>query len=297
MTEALRSGAITGNIYVVIDNFGALWSWKQPDKLEPQKVEGDYPFFVSVIGDYYFVFVLDEFGDVWRAPVADELKLQKTEIMNMRSIYPSNTNGFCFALDDSGTLWKMTVGDKKILNEKLPPLQMFSSSNCKAGVDFDGNVWTWRNDKKIPKKIDLPFKMAKSAFAEFDIVKILCEDGKLWKFFDHDTPVAPLFHQLPPLITVSVSGAHSIALCEDGTAYGWGSNHSGELGIDFQTANAYSPCQIPNIPPINTAICGPYYSMLIGKDGELFILRLGIQRTDKIPQAFIRKRSAKSARK
>ena len=94
-----------------------------------------------------------------------------------------------------------------------------------------------------------------------------------------------------------MSGSHSIALSEGGIAYGWGSNHYGELGIDLLTTNAYSPFQIPNIPPINTAICGPYYSILIGKDGELLILRMGIKKTDKIPQAFIRKRSAKSARK
>ena len=297
MTEALRSGAISNAMCVVIDNFGSLWYWNfHRYPFVTKQVGGDLPFIVSVVADNTNVYALDEHGDVWWAKIASELKFEHTEITNMRSLYITRNELDFYGLDSEGILWTLTPSSQNKTNDELPPLQMFSSAQLRAGVDLEGKVWTWTRSKPTPKMIDLHFSYAKGAFAERDIVKILSDEGQLWKFHDHDTLIEPLFHDLPPLITVSVSGGHSIALTDSGDAYGWGSNVSGELGSSGN-GEFYSPQKIKEIPPINTAICGPNCSILIAKDGDLLVLRGGVKRIKEIPQAFIRKRSAKSARK
>ena len=66
MTEALRSAELSSaGVCVVIDNFGELWSFNAhlQHSLKVTKIEGDYPFFVSVALNSR-IYALDEFGDV-----------------------------------------------------------------------------------------------------------------------------------------------------------------------------------------------------------------------------------------
>ena len=304
MTEALKSGAISNNGHcVVIDSFGSLWHWKlkstiDATPLQVYKVEEDLPFFVSVVVDSTFIFALDEHGDVWLASL-DDMKFKQTKGKGIRSIYSSNKQGQCYGLDSDGFLLNISDTETSKVNENLPPLSMFSGGNKSespnTGVDFDGRVWIWVRQSDNPKKIDFTTEFIQGAYSEGEIIKILTESGKIWKYYNDDV-IDPLHHELPPLITVSVSGSHSIALTEDGEAYGWGSNNSGELGQPGRCL-VYASTKIPDIPPINSAICGRNCSILIGKEGELLVLRGGIQKIEDIPTAFIRKRSAKSARK
>ena len=204
------------------------------------------------------IYALDEFGDVWVSST-HLTDLKKIEKSNIRAIFCNNiVRPYC--LDSEGILWYIFEDSIKFkVNKSFPRFQSFSGAIRKVGVDFDGNVWTWNTDDTKATKLDLPFQYAIGAFAERDIIKILSDDGKLWMYTNEDTPIRLLYPDLPPLITVSVSGNHSIALTEDGEAYGWGSNNIGQLGLSQRCITIYTPMKIAVlIGGISAIFTGPY---------------------------------------
>ena len=69
-----------------------------------------------------------------------------------------------------------------------------------------------------------------------------------------------------------VSGEqHTIAIADDGTLWGWGSNSSGEAGISASSPNhVNTPTQIGTATNWTDIDCGSYHSMALNSDDELY---------------------------
>merc|ERR1712100_846278 len=228
-------------------------------------IDDNLPFFVSVVANGHLI-LLDECGDVWCSFLqGNSIKLKQHEsLSNIRSIHVDSSNN--------------------------DPHSIFYA------LDFKGKVWTWKNTRKL---IQISVNQALATYPEKESIKILTKDGKIWKYFIEDELLERMFSQfenLPPFVCMNVSGQHSIAIDENGEAWGWGFNSSGELGL-VNTSFIWNPTKIPDIPLLHSTVCGQGRSILIGQDGELMILKNGLKRIQEVPQVFIRKSTAKSARK
>ena len=299
----LRSAAIGSGFSFVISNYGQLWYWNNLRfPFHPKEyIDDNLPFFVSVVANGHLI-LLDECGDVWCSFLqGNSIKLKQHEsLSNIRSIHVDSSNNdphsIFYALDFEGTVWKATF-DSKFKIENIPLLDYFSvGPSYSSGIDITGKVWTWKNTRKL---IQISVNQALATYPEKESIKILTKDGKIWKYFIEDELLERMFSQfdnLPPFVCMNVSGQHSIAIDENGEAWGWGFNSSGELGL-VNTSFIWNPTKIPDIPLLHSTVCGQGRSILIGQDGELMILKNGLKRIKEVPQVFIRKSTAKSARK
>ena len=62
---------------------------------------------------------------------------------------------------------------------------------------------------------------------------------------------------------------HTITLSDDGTAYSFGRNFEGELGLGH-TDNVSIPTPIPNLPKINMVSCGWYFTVCVDYEGFIW---------------------------
>ena len=62
---------------------------------------------------------------------------------------------------------------------------------------------------------------------------------------------------------------HTITLSGDGTAYSFGSNDAGALGLG-NTLNVSLPTPIPNLPKINMICCGHKYTVCVDYEGFIW---------------------------
>ena len=313
MTERLRSGAVTAHYCFVIDPDGVLIFWQRdfqnPTPL-PVTGDGEFPPVVSVVANNAHLLVLDINGYVWMGSIGSHNVLNQKqmasvlhineELNNIASIYIGNTcqEHLFYALDHDGQLWTVPSVQLPITCKKnIPPLTAFSVSEISGGIDYSGKVWYWDKFHK-PKSLNLPFETAIGIFAENMALKILDENGKLWLFREVDNleKVIDLHSDLPPLRSVAVSGEHSIAIDEDGNAWFWGNNSARHCPV--KPGRIFSPVKVNDIPPLNTIICGNRMNIAIYQDGELSIWKpKSKQSIQGLPEAYVRRITAKSARK
>ena len=62
---------------------------------------------------------------------------------------------------------------------------------------------------------------------------------------------------------------HTITLSDDGTAYSFGSNEEGELGLGHNN-DVSLPTPIPNLPKINMVSCGMYFTICVDHEGFIW---------------------------
>ncbi|WP_459930882.1 cell wall-binding repeat-containing protein [Desulfosporosinus burensis] len=73
------------------------------------------------------------------------------------------------------------------------------------------------------------------------------------------------------IVSVSAGFSHSLALKEDGTVWGWGSNELLQLGnTEQQWFDA--PVQIPSLKDVTSVSAGAYLTMALKKDGTIWTL-------------------------
>ena len=66
-----------------------------------------------------------------------------------------------------------------------------------------------------------------------------------------------------------VCGYHTITLSEDGTAYSFGRNEEGQLGLGHNH-NVSLPTPIPNLPQINMISCGAHFTVCVDYEGFIW---------------------------
>ncbi|HBW38185.1 cell wall-binding repeat-containing protein [Desulfosporosinus sp. BICA1-9] len=109
----------------------------------------------------------------------------------------------------------------------------------------DGTVWTWGAQKVI-----------------------LGTDGEEGMLnFTNLTQV----NGISDIVSVSAGFSHSLALKEDGTVWGWGSNELLQLGNTEQQWFE-TPVQIPALKDVTSVSAGAYLSMALKKDGTIWTL-------------------------
>ena len=62
---------------------------------------------------------------------------------------------------------------------------------------------------------------------------------------------------------------HTITLTDDGTAYSFGRNYDGQLGLGYNE-NISLPTPIPNLPQINMVSCGGYFTVCVDDEGFIW---------------------------
>ena len=69
-------------------------------------------------------------------------------------------------------------------------------------------------------------------------------------------------------------GFNTVTVSDDGTAYSFGRNRKGELGLGYNNTNILLPTPIPNLPKINILSCGLYFTVCVD-DEETCIWSFG----------------------
>ncbi|MBP1309299.1 alpha-tubulin suppressor-like RCC1 family protein/ubiquitin [Paenibacillus sp. 1182] len=69
--------------------------------------------------------------------------------------------------------------------------------------------------------------------------------------------------------SVSLSGSHSLALKEDGTVWGWGSNRYGQTGVDSADSQKI-PVQVAGLSNVIAVSAGSSYSLALKSDGTVW---------------------------
>ncbi|HWV38532.1 MAG TPA: RCC1 repeat-containing protein [Vulgatibacter sp.] len=116
--------------------------------------------------------------------------------------------------------------------------------------------------------------------AGFDHSLALLADGQVWawgrndegqlgdkSFQDRWTPVPVFVPCSTGVVTIAAGGAHSLALCDDGSLWAWGRGAEGQIGDD-NWSECPGPCQVSLDGAIRVA-AGAYHSLAVLADGAI----------------------------
>ncbi|KAK5132814.1 hypothetical protein LTR08_008615 [Meristemomyces frigidus] len=82
------------------------------------------------------------------------------------------------------------------------------------------------------------------------------------------------------IVQISSCMAHTVAILDNGTAYGWGKGGQGQLGDPAE--NVWLPRKIEGIPfPAIKAACGKDFTCIIGDRAEGKLIILGLEKRDR----------------
>lgn len=210
------------------------------------------------------------------------------------------------ALKNDGTVWAWgynNVGQLGIGNntDSNIPVQVnlltgiiaIAAGNYHSlALKYDGTVWGWGYNidgelgngtgvnTNVPIQIpSLSGIIAISGGAYHSLV--LKNDGTVWAFgqnihgelgngITNPSYVLPVqVNFLTGIISIACGYAHSLALKNDGTAWAWGNNPNGELGIGNNT-NSNVPIQISSLSGVRAVSGGCYHSVVLKNDGTVW---------------------------
>lgn len=159
-----------------------------------------------------------------------------------------------------------------------------------AAVEADGSVWGWGRmsgrSSAAPAKVS-ELRAIRTVAAGEDFNLAVRNDGSLWGWGSNtsgqlgigrlggsfSTPIQVALAK--NVVAVSAGQAHALALCVDGSVWGWGSNLHGQLGIP--AAMSLAPRQVAGLPvPVNGAsgvkavVTGVYNSAVLYADGSVW---------------------------
>ena len=79
---------------------------------------------------------------------------------------------------------------------------------------------------------------------------------------------------------------HTITLSDDGTAYSFGRNQFGQLGLGHYNVSLATP--IPNLPKINLVSCGMYFTVCVDHEGCIWVFGGSGKKTNcRVPQKLL----------
>jgi hypothetical protein len=72
------------------------------------------------------------------------------------------------------------------------------------------------------------------------------------------------------IITISCGHRHTIALTENGQAFGWGDNTWGQLGVLSINVNKLTLIDLDGVK-IEKVSCGTFHSLFLSSDGDIYV--------------------------
>ncbi|MDR0778642.1 MAG: hypothetical protein LBE48_04315 [Methanomassiliicoccaceae archaeon] len=177
--------------------------------------------------------------------------------------------GHSLALKDDGTVWSWgynkfgQLGDGTFVSGSTPAqvsglanvTAITAGNNHSLALKDDGTVWTWGYNGNGQ-----------------------LGNGTIGNGTDKVTPVQVLSPSgtgfLTNIIKIAAHGSNSFALKDNGTAWAWGFNSSGQLG-DYSYAHKSRPVQVMNAPGtpltnVKDIAVGLNYSVFLKNDGTVW---------------------------
>lgn len=103
---------------------------------------------------------------------------------------------------------------------------------------------------------------------------LLNADGYVYMFGSQDGALErgyiPILLPVDNIIQISAIN-HCLLLRADGTVYGFGWNHFGQLGLNHTEYKIYIPTIIPELNNIISVSAGFHHSMVLDKDGQIYV--------------------------
>ena len=200
----------------------------------------------------------------------------------------------------NGSGEKVTIPQKMDLSNGNPVVQVEAGSKSFHALDENGTLWSYSPEgdgstgntvyaKPAAVLENVVTFSATPAYAgSRSALLAVTEDGTLWK---RDNSQAAFYEieggwieeYVPPLdpnpdpglpepengvVSLSVGQDHAIALQKDGTLWGWGSNSSGQLGLESGAFDSLTPCKL--MEDVAWADADSWYTMAVKTDGTLW---------------------------
>ena len=108
------------------------------------------------------------------------------------------------------------------------------------------------------------------------------DNGELGRYIDFEEdendPAAPVEINSDDIKLISSGACHSIVVLKNGTVLGWGSNHSGQIGLDERMIYP-SPTEIPGLKDKNIIgiACCTYGTTFLAENGNVYIARKNVK--------------------
>lgn len=200
----------------------------------------------------------------------------------------------------NGSGEKVATPQEMDLSNGNPVIQVEAGSKSFHALDENGTLWscspegdgsTGNTAYATPTAVlenVAEFSATPAVGAAGSALLAVTEDGALWK---RDNSQADFYQveggwaeeYIPPLdpdpdpglpepengvVSLSVGQDHAVALQKDGTLWGWGSNSSGQLGLESGVFDSLTPCKL--MEDVAWADADSWYTMAVKTDGTLW---------------------------
>lgn len=288
---------------LAVDSDGTVWAWGNnetgqlgldsteiPRQATPVKVAG-LSDVISVSAGGQHSLALKKDGTVWAWGDNEYGQLGRADLLSSSSgvlvqgltniIAISANIDFNLALKADGTVWswganrygQLGNGTNKLSTTPVQVKDLSGVIKLSAGSAFalalknDGTVWSWgaQNVGELSEALENVYDVK-------------------------TTPI--LIPELTNVVEISAGFSHSLAIKNDGTVWGWGSNEAFQLG-DLTKSRWDTPIQVKNLADIKNISAGFYCSLATKTDGTIWSLgtniwgQLGIQQNfDYVPLSY-----------
>lgn len=285
------------------NNMGQLGDGTTLSKAVPQKIGSDKNWsYVACVGQRTFAIKND--GSLWACGMAIDLITPVTTIMRI-----GNDNNWAkfsggLAIKTNGELWEWrTTGLTRIGTDNN--WQDADAGGCYMAIKTNGELWGWGDNKEgqlgdgttisksFPVRIGVSLwkqiacrdaHVTNSNSADGAGVTVgVKTDGTLWAWGSTGNLDGTQTYKILPYQigasndwkAISVGGGYYytnsvLAIKNNGTLWGWGSNEYGRLGIGVSGTKISFPMQIGNDNKWVQIAAGPRHSFAIKSDGSLW---------------------------
>lgn len=293
-----------GTVFGFGDNrFGQIGDGSRKIKYRPVQVNG-LENIVDINAGVYHSLALKKDGSVWSwgsnamGQLGNGTKVDSdipVMVQGLTDIVQIDANGYSsLALKEDGTVWAwgdnsyMQLGSNSIdstIPQKIKGIENVISIGCGGSnntiVKSDGSVWAWGWNKYVNLCVGSDEKIVKSPKQVIGITDIntisastkgiiaLSNNAFVWEWGHVEKPIQ--IKDLKKVKEIYQAGFHSLAIKEDGTLWGWGSNTDGQIGNGSQDNKYYVPVtQVSNISNIIEVSGGIYHSVAIDENGNVW---------------------------